>query len=110
MTMADLRKNLERTVIAQRVQQVFLLLHAEILENFGGQVVRQNAHEDRFIVRAQVGKNLGNIRRGETAEYLAELIEIPLPNQFDQFRFKQAADHSRGIKSRRTANAKKQSL
>ena len=63
--------------------------------------MRQDAHKHRLIICAQVSEDFSNVRGGKSTEDFAELVEIPLPDQFDQFRLKQTADHSR--KSNRAA-------
>src|SRR6185503_19926645 len=78
-----------------------LLLDAQVLEYFGGKVVREHTQQHRHVFVGNVGQDLRQIRRGEFAENLAELIEVALPDQFSDLRLEQAADHSRPSNGRR---------
>jgi hypothetical protein len=90
------------------VQHLFLVLHGEILEDLGGDIVGEDSHEHRFVVRAQIGKDFRDIGRGEFGQDFAKLCEIALANQFDQFGLKQAANHANATKAWKTWVAKKQ--
>jgi len=61
-------QDLRDLFVSESVQHFLLILHGEILEDLGGHVVRKDAHEHGFLVRAEIGKDFRDIGRGEFGE------------------------------------------
>ena len=101
-------EDLRDLLVAKGVQHFFLVLHGEILEDLGGDVVGKDAHEHGFLVRAEISEDFREIGRGEFGQDFAELGEIALANQFDQFGLEQVANHAHATKPWKMGIAKKQ--
>ena len=83
-------------LIAERVDELFLISHERVFKDIGGEVLEENAPQHCFVVGAEIGQNLRNIRRGKFDENFAELVEIALANQFGELRLEQVSDHAAG--------------
>jgi hypothetical protein len=76
------------------VQHFFLVIDREIFEDLGRDVVGQDAQQDRFIIRFEIEKNLGEIDWREVAKNGAKLGEIAFLDQFHQFWLQQISNHA----------------
>src|SRR5439155_19947419 len=80
--------------IAEGLNKLLLIYDLQIFKHLGGQGLWQDAKQHSLVVCAQVTQDFGNIGCGKIREDLAKLIEVPLPDQFNQLRLKQTADHA----------------
>ena len=61
--------------------------------------MRQDAHEHGFIVGIEIGKDFGNVGRRKLGQNFAELGEIALANQLDQFGLEKVPNHATSNKA-----------
>src|SRR5439155_11185003 len=80
--------------IAEGLNKLLLIYDLQIFKHLGGQGLWQDAKQHSLVVCAQVTQDFGNIGCGKIREDLAKLIEVPLPDQLNQLRLKQTADHA----------------
>ncbi len=59
-----------------RVQQVLLLLGIEILEDAGGQRLRNDAEDDDLVTFGKVGHHVGEVGGGPFGEEFTQTREI----------------------------------
>ena len=72
--------------------------------------MRQDAKQDRLVIGAKVAEDFRDVGGRKTAEDFAELIEVPLPDQFGQLRLKQTADHSQKSNRDQAQRAQKKAV
>jgi hypothetical protein len=80
-------------LVAEGVQEPFLIIVAQILKDLGGHGVRENSQKDRLVVSLQVSEDFGNLRGWELAKEFPEVIKIALANQLSKFGLNEVTDH-----------------
>ena len=90
-------ENLRDLLLAEREHQSLLIFEAEIFEDIGGEIMRQDAEQHGLVPGAEVGENFRDLRRRELRKNFAQLREVALFNQGFEFRLDEIADHVRKL-------------